>query len=59
MWQLFSMMGGKSRGFKILCGGEALPRSLADRLLGHNLRVESIRANGDNHLVNNGESDGR
>ena len=52
-WRLLLEAGFRSRpGFKMLCGGEALPRDLANRLLeGGGALVEHVRADGNDDLV--------
>ena len=49
---LLEAAGPAMPGLKMLCGGEALPRDLADRLLAPRRRaVEHVRPDRDDHLV--------
>ena len=53
-WRLLleSGLARRRAGLKMLCGGEALPRDLADRLLGAARRaVEHVRPDRDDDLV--------
>ena len=47
------------RGFKIFCGGEAMSRYLADRLLERGRTLEPLRPDRDDRLVQHGTSSSR